>query len=212
MGCQIIEMREFIKTKLMRMEGETGPLLDFFKWLSRKHERVTVGTTLYFFNHFVNRVPSHYFRLFFYRRLFQVGEGTSILLHVRLRWPRNVKIGRHSTINYECTLDGRGALLQIGNNVDIGPQVTIWTAEHDVDSPTHQSVFRPVIIEDDVWIASRAMIMPGVTIGRGAVVAAGAVVFQNIEPYTVVAGNPARAIKRRSPQIQYQLAHFPFLQ
>ena len=88
----------------------------------------------------------------------------------------------------------------------------IWTQNHLVDDPMHIHESLPVTIEDYVWIASRALILPGVTIGRGAVVAAGAVVFQDVAPYTVVAGNPARAVRRRSPEMHYQLKHFPFLQ
>src|SRR5262245_12340674 len=102
-------MREAIKAQLAKLDGETGGLTKLLRRLSRTWERVSLGSTLYFFNHVVNRLPSHHLRLLFYRRIFQVGEGTSILLSVRIRYPDNVRIGRHSTINYECTLDGRGA-------------------------------------------------------------------------------------------------------
>ncbi len=205
-------MRETIKTRLVKWEGENGALLRSLKWLSRMRERTVEGVKLYFYNHVVNRLPFHFLRLFFYRMIFEIGEGASILLGVRIRRTKNVVIGKHSTINYECTLDGRGAPLIIGANVDIGPQVLIWTQEHDVDSPTHKAVSKPVVIEDYAWIAARAIILPGVTIRRGAVVAAGSVVYQDVEPFTVVAGNPARAVKRRSPDMNYQLKHFPFLQ
>ena len=85
-------------------------------------------------------------------------------------------------------LDGRGGRLMIGNNVDIAQETNIWTLEHDVNDNQHSEISGDVIIEDHVWIASRVTVLPGVKIGRGAVVASGAVVTRNIPPLAIVGG------------------------
>jgi maltose O-acetyltransferase len=96
--------------------------------------------------------------------------------------------------------------------VSISPDVTVLTSQHLYDDPTFALVSRPVVIEDYVWIGTRAMVMPGVTIGRGAVVAAGAVVTKDVAPLEVVGGVPARPIGRRSLDPAYTLGAPPLLQ
>ena len=90
------------------------------------------------------------------------------------------------------------ARIQIGNCVVINDGVRLITGSHDIHSPTYDHVFTPIVIEDYAWIATDAMILKGVTIGRGAVVAAGAVVVKNVRPFSVVGGNPAREISSRN--------------
>lgn len=87
--------------------------------------------------------------------------------------------------------------IEIGNCVVINDGVRLITGSHDIHSPTYDHVFAPIIIEDHAWIATDAMILKGVRIGRGAVVAAGAVVTRDVPPFTVVGGNPAREIGTR---------------
>ena len=87
----------------------------------------------------------------------------------------------------------------IGRNVRIAPGTLIMDSDfHSVEDHFSEGKILPVIIEDNVWIASRSIILKGVTIGKGSVVAAGSVVTKNVEPYTVVAGVPAKLIKRIS--------------
>lgn len=95
--------------------------------------------------------------------------------------------------------------LKIGKNVVIGPRVTIHTINHNYDSDLmlpydNISFQKPVIIEDNVWIASNVTIVPGVTIGEGSVVASGSVITKNIAPLSVVGGNPAKLIKKRDEE------------
>lgn len=85
----------------------------------------------------------------------------------------------------------------IGKNVCIGEDVRLITGSHDVTSPHFNLVTRPITINDNVWIATGAIVLPGVTIGEGAVVGAGSVVTKDVEPWSVVAGNPAKFIKKR---------------
>ncbi|HPU00025.1 MAG TPA: DapH/DapD/GlmU-related protein, partial [Armatimonadota bacterium] len=81
--------------------------------------------------------------------------------------------------------------------------VHLITAQHDMNDPDFANVLAPIVIEDYVWIGSRATVLPGVRIGRGAVVAAGAVVTRDVAPLTVVGGVPARPIGERKPGMRY---------
>ena len=101
------------------------------------------------------------------------------------------KIGDYTWINRNCTLDIRGGLT-IGANVSISPEVTILTVMHDIKDAGFATADGEVVIHDRAWIGTRAMILPNVTIGRGAVVAAGAVVTKDVPDMTVVAGVPAK--------------------
>ncbi|HAP62502.1 MAG TPA: acyltransferase, partial [Cytophagales bacterium] len=90
--------------------------------------------------------------------------------------------------------------VSIGNHVTIGPFSHIIDSDfHDVQDPKQAGVSKPIRIEDRAWIATRAMILKGVTIGEGAVVAAGAVVTKDVPPYTLVAGVPAKVVKQITP-------------
>ncbi len=129
-----------------------------------------------------------------------------------IRSPRKLKIGTNSCIGHKATLDARGGLT-IGSNVNFSSEVMIWTAQHDHRDQHFETVFKPVMIEDTVWLGPRAIILPGITIGKGAVVAAGAVVTKDVEPYTVVGGIPARKISDRPQDLDYNPAKefIPFI-
>ena len=118
-----------------------------------------------------------------------------------------VRIGKNTRINRRCTLDLRNGLI-IGENVSISPEVMILAASHDINDPGFASVAHPPItIEDHAFIGTRAMILPGVTVGRGAVVVAGSQVSKDVPPMTIVAGTPARPIGMREPgATAYELA------
>jgi acetyltransferase-like isoleucine patch superfamily enzyme len=156
-------------------------------------------------NHLFGRVPLYWFRHAVVRNLYGLKLGRSNLHRaVTLLSPWLIRVGDNVNIQMECFLDGRGGLT-IGNNVDLTPGVRILTEQHDVNSPDYATVKKPVVIHDNVVIGSWALIMPGVTIGEGAVVAAGAVVVKNVEPYTMVAGNPAVKKRDRPRDIRYRL-------
>lgn len=171
------------------------------------------GAVLYFFNHFVAQLPSHRLRLFFYRQVFEIGQKSSILLGLKLYYPGRLIIGDHSVINAHCLLDSRAGIY-IGNSVSISPFVQIWSGGHDINSRDFASQGGVTIIEDFVWIAASAIIAgstPGsaLTLGKGCVITAGSVVVRDVEPFTVVAGNPARKIAVRSQDLDYKLNYFP---
>ena len=131
-----------------------------------------------------------------------IGPGSSILMGAWLDSPGGLTMGRNSVVNERCRLDTRG-IISIGNNVSISADVCIMTAEHDIQDKHFRGVTEPVTIEDYVFVGTRAVVLPGVTVGHGAVVAAGAVVTKNVEPYEIVAGVPARKIGTRTLDLQY---------
>ena len=131
--------------------------------------------------------------------------SSAIYRNVDLRSPYRIVVGAHTNINKRCVLDGRGGL-KIGNNVDIAQETNIWTEQHDYNSPTYKAICKAVVIDDYVWLASRVTVLPGVHIGRGAVVASGAVVTKDVHPLAIVAGVPAKIIGyRKEEALKYQL-------
>ena len=115
-------------------------------------------------------------------------------------------------VNHNVLLDGRGGLLTLANNVDVAQEVVIWTLGHDVHDDFHRDIVAPVTIENYVWIGHRAIIMPGVTLGRGAVVAAGAVVTKSVPAMSIVAGVPAKVIGQRQSALSYIKFHRPWFE
>ncbi len=107
-------------------------------------------------------------------------------------------------------MDGRGGKLTIGNNVDIAQDTNLWTLEHDVNDDAHKDSGGDIIIEDYAWIASRVTILPNVRIGRGAVVATGAVVTKDIPPMGIAGGVPAKIIGMRKSSLNYTLSYKPW--
>jgi len=169
------------------------------------------GLATYIFNQFLMHIPSRHIRLFFFRRLVaKLGRGVGLLMGVELRHGRNVFIGNRVVINKGVLLDGRGGRLVIGDDVDIAQETNIWTLEHDPHSDTHTTKGGDVIIADHVWIASRVTILPGVRIGRGAVVATNSVVTKDVPSMAIVAGVPARVIGQRRSQLDYELNFRPW--
>ena len=162
-------------------------------------------------NDVVMPLPSRTIRRLFLKSALQhVGKQTNFQRHIELRKPKNIYVGDHCVFNPRIILDGRGGL-QIGNHVDIAQETHIWSMGHDPHSDFHELKRGKVIIEDYVWIASRSTILPGVTIGKGAVIAAGSVVTKDVEPMTIVAGVPAVPKGTRRSKLKYSLNHKPFL-
>lgn len=119
-----------------------------------------------------------------------------------IRKPSKITIDEGSVIGHGVTLDGRNGI-QIGKNVNFSSEVMIWTMQHDYNDTDFKAVGGPVIIKDYVWVSARAIVLPNITIGEGAVVAAGAVVTKNVEPYTIVGGIPAKKIGIRNKNLNY---------
>lgn len=132
-----------------------------------------------------------------------IGTGSHINRKSYLMDPNRLYIGNYSDINRNVTLDARG-LLYIGNSVSISHGVMLMTGSHDINDSSFRAVFLPIKIDDYVWIGCGAIVLQGVTIGKGAVVAAGAVVTKDVEPFTIVGGVPAKAIGKREKELNYK--------
>ncbi len=159
-----------------------------------------------FILHIVGFIPSHFLRRFFYRLGgIRIGRGSTIHMGAKFYKPFNITIGEDSIIGEDAVLDGRDKL-SIGNHVDIASEVMIYNAQHDVRDPSFGAINAPVVIEDYVFIGPRAIILPGVTIKRGAVVGAGAVVTKDVEQNVIVGGVPAKQIGERGVKdLNYRL-------
>lgn len=156
-------------------------------------------------------VPLHWFRKLFIRATLKVmGKDTNFLMGVEFRAGKNISIGSNSVINKKVLLDGRGGKLTIGNNVDIAQETNIWTLEHDVHDDYYKAKGADVKIEDFVWIASRVTILPGVKIGKGAVVAAGSIVTKDVPEMTIVGGSPAKVLGERKSKLLYEFNYKPW--
>lgn len=151
-------------------------------------------------------VPSHLFRLLFYTLAgMEIGKNSRIHIGARFFYPANIKIGQGTIIGDNVFLDGRDKLI-IGNHVDIASSVMIYNSEHDINSEDFKAIIASVEIGDYVFIGPRAIILPGVKIGRGAVVAAGAVVTKDVAENVIVGGIPAEVIgERKQKDFHYRL-------
>ena len=130
-------------------------------------------------------------------RLFGAKIGKSLIYRsVNVFEPWNLEIGNYSCIGPRVELYCKDKIT-IGDSSVISQDAYICTASHDTSSPVMATLNKPITIGSNVWIAAKAAVMPGVTIGAGAVVAATATVAKDVEPWTVVVGNPAMFIKKR---------------
>lgn len=120
--------------------------------------------------------------------------------------PSNLAVGSNSVIGDHAILDARGGL-RIGSRVCLSSWVAIWTGQHDWQSIDFAYDAAPVSIGDYAWLSFRSVILPGVCVGEGAVVAAGAVVTKDVPPYSLVAGVPAKVIGERPRNLRYPLGY-----
>lgn len=140
------------------------------------------------------------------RFLRELGGETEIQAGLRLTNPEKISIGAHCSLAQGVFITGGGGV-RIGDWVGLGPDVKIWSVNHRFDDPDRPWLLqgwerKEVVIEDDVWLGAAVFVMPGVTIGRGAIISACAVVSRSIPPYAVVAGNPGRIVGWRKRTAQ----------
>jgi acetyltransferase-like isoleucine patch superfamily enzyme len=154
----------------------------------------------------VSHVPSHMFRKLFYRLSgVKIGKGSTIHMWANFFEPNGIRIGSDTIIGDHVFLDGRAPLI-IGSHVDIASSVMIYNSEHDLESADFSAKTEPVEIMDYVFIGPRAIILPGVKIGNGAIIAAGAVVTKDVPDFAIVGGVPAKIIgERKNKELHYKL-------
>lgn len=157
----------------------------------------------YISNNIINHIPIWAIRRLYYKIFrMKIGNKTEINMSVVMWKLHKIKVGNNSHINRDCFLDARAGIT-IGSNVSISHRVNIVTGSHNPNSKHFEGIFRPVIIEDYVWIGIGATILQGVKIGKGAVVAAGSVVAKDIPPFMIVGGVPSKKISMRNSELDY---------
>lgn len=126
----------------------------------------------------------------------ELAPSVNIYASVKIWAPWNLEMGDYSSLgpNVDCYNQGK---ITIGANTTISQKTYLCASSHDITDTKHALILKPIIIEDQVWVAADAFIGPGVSIGQGAVVAARSAVFKDVEPWTVVGSNPAKFIKKR---------------
>lgn len=156
--------------------------------------------------HLAGCIPSHHLRRIIYRAGgIKIGKGSTIHMGARFYDPRNIFIGDDSLIGEVAVLDGRDKLV-IGNHVAFATGVMIFNSQHEINDENFSPSSAPVLIEDYVFVGPRVVIQPGVRIGKGAIVAAGAVVTKDVPPFAIVGGVPAKIIgERKLKNLHYRL-------
>lgn len=154
----------------------------------------------------VGFIPIYFVRYLFYRAAgVKIGKGAHIYMGAQFFYPAGVQIGKGTAVGQNTFLDGRDKLI-IGDHVDIASDVMIYNSEHDMNSEDFHAVNNEVEIGDYVFIGPRAIILPGVKIGKGAIIAAGAVVTKDVPEFTMVGGVPAKMItERKNKDLHYKL-------
>lgn len=170
-------------------------------------ENITKGGLSRFIIINLGLIPSIRIRILLYR-LLGADIKSRAVIHYRteIRAPYRLSIGKGSIIGDNAILDARNSL-RIGNNVNLSSNVSIYTEQHDYRDELFRCTKRghkPVEIGDRAWIGSNVIILPGVTIGEGAVCCSGCVVTKDVEPFAVVAGIPAKTVTTRPQTLRYE--------
>lgn len=159
------------------------------------------------YRYYVFRVanyPSKTLRKFIYKYSFLMNIGKNVIIHrgLEIRGGSRINIGDGSIIGDDVLLDGRGGLV-IGSNVNFSSKAQVYTRQHDINDKNFGVKEATVVIENRCWVSSNTIVLPGVRIGEGAVLAAGAVAAKDIDPFTVNAGIPSKVIGQRNSNLCY---------
>lgn len=177
--------------------------------------RRTIGNVMlsyYRYSQFqVGRIPSHHVRNWLYKNVYGVtmAKGVVVYFGAEIRGSWNLTLGKGCIVGDQCILDSRREGIEIGENVNISSNVSFYTDSHDYNDPYFRASSDKVggiKIGNRAWIGPNSVILHGISIGEGAVIAAGSVVTKNVPPYTVVGGIPARKIAVRNQNLKYQFS------
>lgn len=166
---------------------------------------------VWMYNNFFGRIPIPDIRNFFANILlgFNFGKDCAVLQNVRFSRRKNFSIGSGSVLNNDCYIDNRFPVT-IGQNCSVSFGTKILTKGHDIDSPIFKTKGGPVVVENYVWICAFSIIYPNVKLGEGCVVLPGSVVIKDVQPYMVVGGNPAKYVRMRSTNLNYNPKWNPY--
>lgn len=168
--------------------------------------------------YYTSHIPSHRIRRFLWIYVFKVkmAKHTVLYFGCEIRGSWLLDIGKGTIIGDNSILDARRGGIKFGENVNVGSNAHFWTDSHDMNDPYFRSNCKnrgPIVIGNRAWIGPSTTILHNVTIGEGAVIAAGAVVTKDVPAYAIMAGIPAKQIGERKHDLQYELgiSHLHFL-
>ena len=171
-----------------------------------KHAVANVYGGIYrYFVFKIGRVPFRSFRMFIYKHIFQMNIGKKVMIFkgLEIRGGTKITIGDNTIIGDDCLLDGRGGL-SIGKNVNFSSKASVYTEQHLVNDSNFKSEKKPVVIGDRAWISSNSVVLPGVNVREGAILACGGVATKDLNAFTIYGGVPAKAISERNKNISYE--------
>ena len=158
---------------------------------------------MFLFLDLVGKIPSQRIRKILYRMCgASINKKSVIYSGCEVRNPKGLFIDAGTIVGHDTILDARSGL-KLGKNVNISSQAAFWTAQHSPKAFDFNTVFGKIIVCDYAWVSFRATVLPNVTIGKGAIVAAGAVVTTDVPPYAIVGGIPAKVIGERPRELSY---------
>ena len=180
--------------------------LDMIRRIKNKYTEYYRGFLWWYTNTWLCNIPSKRYRAWKLVRMgMKLDKNVRFYAGFHIRSPHNITIGEGSSIGPKVLLDGRKGLT-LGKSVVIGYEAILWTLNHDYNDKHFCGKGAPVIIDDYAWVCSRSIILPGIHIGKGAVVASGAIVTKDVPPYAIVAGIPAKIIEQRE-KIDYDYGY-----
>lgn len=164
-----------------------------------------------FGNIFINKIPSRHIRKWFYQLLgAQIKHDTYLCRRVEILLPKGLKLDERVAVGWFAELDARGGI-HVEHDTNISSHVKMITGSHDIDDLNYTADFKPINVGHHCWIGTGAIVLQGVNIGDGAVIAAGAVVTKDIPAYEVWGGVPAKFIRKRTKNLDYSIGELPLL-
>lgn len=164
-----------------------------------------------FGNVVINKIPSRHIRKWFYQIMgAKIGKKSVICRRADILYPKGLNISNNVAIDWFVDLDARGGIT-IDHDTNISSHTIFITGSHDIDDPNFTASFKPINIGHHCWIGTGAIILQGVSVGDGAVIAAGAVVTKDVPSNEVWGGVPAKFIRKRNPKFDYHVIGAPFL-
>lgn len=158
-----------------------------------------------FGNAIINKIPSRHIRKWFLQIMgAKIGKHTFPCRRVEVLLPKGLYLAENVSVGWFAELDARGGIY-VDHDTNISSHVIMITGSHDIDNPNFTADFKPIKIGHHCWLGTGAMVLQGVTIGDGAVLAAGAVATKDIPPFEVWGGVPAHFIRKRNMDVQYDV-------
>lgn len=158
-----------------------------------------------------NKIPSRHLRKWFYQMLgAKLGKRSFLCRRVEVLLPCGLRLDDDVAVGWFAELDARGGIT-VGHDTNISSHVKMITGSHDIDDPDFTADFKPIHVGHHCWIGTGAIILQGVNIGDGAVVAAGAVVTKDVPAYEIWGGVPAKCIRQRTHDLRYKIGPPPVL-